>query len=114
MSRAKGMIGVFAALLGLAPPATAMAQDLREVTQRLTRDVAYGHSAAYYGMTIPIEQRASIRAVLSSVQLDRLRQAPSVAAAGTYLFLQMFAGGGGAPTDIAESRSTIEGVFQRE
>lgn len=83
-----------------------VAQDLREVT--------YGHSAAYYGMTRPLEQRASIRAVLSSVQLDRLRQAPSVAAAGTYLFLQMFAGGGGAPTDIAESRSTLKEVFQRD
>jgi hypothetical protein len=114
MSRTQRTIGVFTALLGLAPTATAVAQDLLEVTERLNREVAYGHSAAHYGMAIPIEQRASIRAVLSSVQLDRLRQAPSVAAAGTYLFLQMFAGGGGAPTDIAEPRSTVEGVFQRE
>jgi hypothetical protein len=106
MSTAFRTFALAAAACTLLSATSAMAQDLREVT--------YGHSAAYYGMTSPLEQRASIRAVLSSVQLARLRQAPSVAAAGTYLFLQMFVGGGGAPTDVAESRSTLEGVFERE
>lgn len=84
-----------------------LARDLPAERAARSAVLQGGHSAAYFGIQDAVEQRASIRAVLSGVQLDRVRQSPGLAAAGTLLLLQMFAGGGGAPTDLAEARSDV-------
>jgi hypothetical protein len=61
-----------------------------------------GHSAWYYGMDDEGEREASIRSVLSSVQLDRPHLEPSLAAEVSYFVVRMLLGGRGAPADIAD------------
>jgi hypothetical protein len=61
-----------------------------------------GHSAAHYGMDAAVEREASIRSVLSSVQLDRPQLEPSLAAEASYFVVRMLLGGQGAPADIAD------------
>jgi hypothetical protein len=61
-----------------------------------------GHSAAYYGMDSVAEREASIRSVLSSVDLDRPRLEPNLAAEAGVFVVRMLLGGRGAPADIAD------------
>jgi hypothetical protein len=61
-----------------------------------------GHSAAYYGMSAAQQREASIRAVLSSVELDRPYLEPSFAAEASYFVIRMLLGGRNAPADIAD------------
>lgn len=61
-----------------------------------------GHSAAYYGLDTPAEREASIRAVLSSVRLDRPYLEPSLAVEASFFVVRMLLGGRGAPADIAD------------
>ena len=72
-----------------------------------------GYSAAYYGITDPVMQRASLRAVLEDHGLDNPQPAPSLVAASTYLLLKMFTGGGGAPTDIVEPRKDVKEYIEQ-
>jgi hypothetical protein len=61
-----------------------------------------GHSAAHYGMSAAQEREASIRAVLTSVQLDRPYLEPSLMVEASYFMIRMLLGGRGAPADIAD------------
>lgn len=82
-----------------------LAQELPQQMMPPVRDPAFGHSAEYYGISHPAQQEASIRSVLSSVQLDRAYLPSSLAAEAAYLAVRLFVGGQGAPTDIADPRS---------
>lgn len=88
----------------------AMAQSLLE--KRGPGQLLSGRSVAYYGIQGDVEQRASIRAVLSSAQLDRVRYVPDVVAAGATFVLRLLLGGGGAPTDLAAGQADVESLLR--
>lgn len=99
--------------LGLTVLTPVQAQSLPEGFQPQEKPMQ-GHSAVHYGLADVSQQEASIRSVLSSVQLDRPYLQPSLVAEGGYFLVQMFLGGGGAPSDIADPRSDIASRLKRE
>lgn len=104
-----------AALLALSIATESAAQD--EMAQSLHDEqgmapIVSGRSVAYYGIEGDVEQRASIRAVLSSAQLDRVRYVPDVVNAGATFVLRLFIGGGGAPADLAASQKDVANLLR--
>lgn len=89
-------------LLALAP--SVMAQDLPQKIGPPVQDPVSGHSAEHYGIVQPGQQEASIRSVLSSVDVDRAFLPSSLAAETAYFLVRLFVGGQGAPTDLADAR----------
>ena len=84
-----------------------MAQDLPRPMSPPVSDPEIGHSAAYYGLPSPGLQEASIRSVLSSVQVDQAFVPLSLAAESAYFLVRLFVGGQGAPTDLADSIENV-------
>ena len=94
--------------LFLGATTSTLAQDLPQNLVPPAADPMFGHSAEYYGISPPGQREASIRSVLSSVQLDRSYLPSSLAAEIAYFTVRLFVGGGGAPTDIADPQSDVE------
>jgi hypothetical protein len=88
-------------LCGLAAAQQARAQQMPPDAPVLALP-EQGHSAAYYGIASAQEREASIRTVLSSVQLDRPYLEPSFTAEASYFVIRMLLGGRNAPADIAD------------
>lgn len=93
-------------------PVIAAAQDLP--SEESPVPLATGHSAAYYGISDRVQQRASARAILADAGLDRVRQIPSVWDAGSYFVLKMLFGGASADKDLAEARPDVGDLFADE
>lgn len=102
-----------AAVISASAVAPVQAQSLPSDLM-LSSTPAQGHSAVHYGLTEIPQQEASIRSVLSSVQLDRPYLQPSLVAESSYFLVQMLLGGGGAPSDIADPRQDVGKRLQRE
>ncbi len=91
-----------------------LAQDLlykSGVASTVRTSVATGHSAAYYGIRGAVPQRASLRAVLAAGGLDELEQKPGLGAAVALTLVEMFAGGGGSPSDLARPRNDVKAAL---
>jgi hypothetical protein len=97
----KALILGVSVLCGLSAAHPARAQQMPSDTPPLALP-QQGHSAAHYGMSAAQEREASIRSVLSSVQMDRPYLEPSLAVEASYFVVRMLLGGRGAPADIAD------------
>ncbi|MDD3764814.1 MAG: hypothetical protein PHP86_16095 [Nevskiales bacterium] len=96
---------------------SAMAQDLlvsHEGERRPDSGLQSGHSAAHYGIAGVVAQRASLRAVLGAAGLDAIEQTPGLGSAVALSLVEMFAGGGGSPSDLARPRTDVKAVLSRD
>lgn len=103
-------------VLGIAvafAPTAVAAQDSRVPATDAT-SLPTGHSFAYYGIGDPIQQKASMRAILADRELDRVRQVTGVADAAGYFVLKMVFGGTSASNDLAETRPDVRDLLGNE
>ena len=106
------MMVCLALLLSAETPA--LAQDLPPDSPgagAVLPGLAGGHSAAFYGIEGATVQQASIRAVLGAAGLDVLERKVGLGGAVALSLVEMFAGGGGSPSDIARPRDDVEKIL---